>query len=47
MAVIGIGAENSNDEVTQYQMYAMSVVMKQFGEYFLFLFMRDTLLLFT
>ncbi|GFR24872.1 helitron_like_N domain-containing protein [Trichonephila clavata] len=31
MAVIGIGAENSNDEVTQYKWAAMSVVMKQFA----------------
>ncbi|XP_072380799.1 uncharacterized protein [Diabrotica undecimpunctata] len=44
-AVIGINAENSNDEVIQYQI-GRYVSSNEAGEYFLFLFMRDTLLLF-
>ena len=44
MAVIGVGAENSIDEVTQYQMATMLAVTKQFGAFFLFLIMKDALL---
>jgi len=47
MAVIGIGVENSNDEVTQYQMGRYFSSNKTVWRIFSFLFMRDTLLLFT
>jgi len=47
MAVIGVGAENSIDEVTQYQMGSYVSSNEAIWRIFLFLIMKDALLEFT